>query len=225
MVDRLPVFVALQSLTLWIGPHCQAKHFINSLKVTPNLITLNFRHVLWQQDEDAANREEFEQLLRELLPWSTPSESESMKTVLTRTFPRCQQIGFHFWMPRDSDIHFRRGLRRRMERRLKDRLDESGADISELLRIEWLDEEYNPVRYNTTNGKPPWTIERSWQNKEPETEASDCESEKSNHDDSDEYDSDGNLVIREWTEADERSYRREMLEECGIYGDEDGYSY
>jgi hypothetical protein len=136
MVDRLPVFIALQSLTLWIGPHCQAKHFINSLKVTPNLITLNFRHVLWQQDEDAANREEFEQLLRELLPWSTPSESESMKTVLTRTFPRCQQIGFHFWMPRDSDIHFRRGLRRRMERRLKDRLEESGADISELLRIE-----------------------------------------------------------------------------------------
>ena len=107
-----------------------------------------------------------------------------------------------------------------------DWLEETEAGIAELLSIEWLDEEYNPVTYSKTNGKPPWKIKgrRSWC-EEPETEASDCESEKSNHDDSDEYDSDGNLVIREWTEAHERAYRREMLAECGIYSDEEDDYY
>jgi hypothetical protein len=67
-----------------------------------------------------------------------------------------------------------------MEHRLKDYLEDSGADIAELLRVEWLDEEYNPVRYNETNGKPPW----KWRSRhmEPESAASDCESD---NDDSD----------------------------------------
>jgi hypothetical protein len=97
------------------------------------------------------------------------------------------------------------------------------AGITEFLEVEWLDEKYTPVTYSKTKGKPPWKIQnRAHGYKEPETEASDCESEKSNHDDSDEYDSDGNIIIREWTEAHERSYIREMMAECGMYPDGEG---
>lgn len=218
MFERLPGFVALESLTLWVRPQCFAEHFINGLKGAPNLTKLVFQLVLYKEDEEG-DRKEFDAILHDLLPWQA---SESMKTVLTRKFPRCQRIGFHFCIPRDSEMHFRRGLRRRMERRLKDRLKETGAGITEFLEVEWLDEKYNPVTYSKTNGKPPWKIQnRAHWYREPETEASDCESEKSNHDDSDEYDSDGNIIIREWTEAHERSYIRVMAE-CGMYPDGEG---
>jgi hypothetical protein len=73
-----------------------------------------------------------------------------------------------------------------------------------------LDEAYNAVTYNETNGKPLW----KWLNRypEPESESSDCESNA---------DSDGNSVIRAWTEEDLREYRSEMLAECGGYRDEE----
>ncbi|KAJ6541456.1 hypothetical protein B0H19DRAFT_1268455 [Mycena capillaripes] len=122
-----------------------------------------------------------------ILSWRT---ADSMKAVLTLKFPRLQRLAFHFCAPRDSEMHFRAALRKRMKRQLKDRLEQS-------VRIECFDEKYNL---------------------KPETEASDCESVKSNHDGSDEYPG------RELTEADERPYRREMLAmlaECGIYSDED----
>jgi hypothetical protein len=78
---------------------------------------------------------------------------------------------------------------------------------------------YKPVTYSETNGKPPWR----WMNRhpEPETEASDCESEKSSAD-SEAWDSDGYPVIRVWTEAHERAYRRETLTAYG-YSHEEGY--
>ncbi|KAJ6541533.1 hypothetical protein B0H19DRAFT_1173461 [Mycena capillaripes] len=220
MFARLPVFPALESLTLWTRPQskCKTDSFINGFKGAPVLTTLIFRLVLYKED-DEDDRADFEQILNDILPWRT---AESMKTVLTRKLPRLQRIGFHFCIPGDSDMHFRRGLRRRMEQRLKDRLEKTGADIAELLQIEWLDDECRPVRYNTSNGKPPWKFPlANWRHTEPDTEASDCESEKSNHDDSDEYNSDGDLVIRVWTEAHERAYRREMLAECGIYSEDE----
>jgi hypothetical protein len=70
---------------------------------------------------DEADTEEFDKILRDLLPWRRRA-SESMKTVLARKFPSCQKIEFHFCIPRDSDMHFRRGLRRSRERRLRDRV-------------------------------------------------------------------------------------------------------
>ncbi|KAJ7746456.1 hypothetical protein DFH07DRAFT_590324 [Mycena maculata] len=216
MFSRLPAFNTLESLTVWLNPKRQVEHFINELKGAPNLTALAFRIVLYEgSDED--DREEFDKILREALHWPG---AESMKTVLLRKFPLCQRIGFHFCIPGDSDMHFRRGLRRRMERRLKERLGQAGADIAEYLEVEWLDEELNPVTYNRTNRKPPWIVARSRHFQEPETEASDCESEKSDAD-SEEWDSDGNIVIREWTAEHERAYRREMLAECGIYSDDD----
>ncbi|KAJ7868747.1 hypothetical protein B0H14DRAFT_3583484 [Mycena olivaceomarginata] len=177
----------------------------------------DFRVALYDE-VDEADTEEFDKILRDLLPWRRPA-SESMKTVLARKFPSCQKIEFHFCIPRDSDMHFRRGLRRSRERRLRDRLEANGARIPDLLRVEWLDKAYKPVMYSETNGKPPWR----WMNRhpEPETEASDCEYEKSSAD-SEAWDSDGYPVIRVWTEAHERAYRREMLTECG-YSHEEGY--
>ncbi|KAF7361024.1 hypothetical protein MSAN_01132700 [Mycena sanguinolenta] len=216
MLSRLPAFTALESLTLWAQPFCNANDFITGIEAAPNLTALIFRMILYNEDEEA-DREELEKILVDLLP-TRPTGSESMMTTLSRKFPRCQRVEFHFCIPEDSDMHFRRGLRRRMERRVKERVDEIGAGIGDFLKLEWLDEQYNPVRYNQTNGKPPWKLTASWW-EEPETEAGDCESQKSG-DDSDEYDSDENPVIREWTEAHERAYRREMLAECF-----DGYYY
>jgi hypothetical protein len=82
-----------------------------------------------------------------------------------------------------------------MERRLRDWLEfEIGAGIT----VEWLDREYEPVRYNDheTTG-----LQCEEEEKEPESEASGSES-------------DGNPAIRGWTEAHEP--------ECG-YRDEDGH--
>ncbi|KAJ7300486.1 hypothetical protein DFH08DRAFT_828411 [Mycena albidolilacea] len=44
------------------------------------------------------------------------------------------------------------GLRKRMERKLKDCLEESGVEIAELMQIEWLDKECNPVKYKRRTG-------------------------------------------------------------------------
>ncbi|KAF8175513.1 hypothetical protein K438DRAFT_1771123 [Mycena galopus ATCC 62051] len=222
----LPAFPALESLTLWIrsywGRHGM-DHVIDALDaftVAPRLTRLIFRMVLSRSGEEGV-QEDFDDILGGLPRWRT---SESLKAVLARKLPRCERVEFHMCIPRDSDIHFRRGVRRRMEGELKDELAENGAGIEELLRIEWVDEQYSPVSYNEANGKPPWKFQRSSyypaRRGEPETESSDCESEdseakdgdsESDDGDSEEYDSDGNVVIREWTEAHEHAYRREML--------------
>jgi hypothetical protein len=77
-----------------------------------------------------------EYFFRDLLSWVTPT-SESMRTFFVRKFPRCQRIEFHFCTGRNSEIHFRRGLRRRIERKLKNCLEESGAEV------EWLEDDGN----------------------------------------------------------------------------------
>ncbi|KAF8175526.1 hypothetical protein K438DRAFT_1847893 [Mycena galopus ATCC 62051] len=211
--EVLPVFKALESLTIWMRPYWGHKaHVINALNAltsAPNVTTLIFRLVL-DGDVKEAQRE-FDIILRDLPLWRT---SESLKSVLARKLPRWRQVEFHFCIPRDSEIHFRRGLRRRMERQLTDELEERGAGIDGFFEFEWVDEEYNPVRYKKPNGKPPWKFRRqSRRRREPDTESSDCESQSSEASlgDSEEYDSDGNVVRRPWTEADEQAYRRGML--------------
>ncbi|KAJ6458976.1 hypothetical protein C8R45DRAFT_1031151 [Mycena sanguinolenta] len=190
MFERLPVFVALQSLTLWIRPDGNGDHFIAALKVAPNVTTLTFRLVLYNE-EGHSDREVFEDILQHHFPLHA-TESESMKTFLTRKFPRCKRIGFHFCMLRNSRIHFRRGLRRRMERQLRDRLEDDGTAITQLLHFEWLDEDdYQPVVYNKTNGKPPWkALPPVFMELEADSEYSDSTHEASDGDDS-ERDRDG----------------------------------
>ncbi|KAJ7718680.1 hypothetical protein DFH07DRAFT_331805 [Mycena maculata] len=150
MFSRLPVFPLLNTLTIWLGPDPQDKHILNALQGAPNLTTLIFR-ILLDDDEDYVS-EDFDTILGEAL-WSSP---ESMKAVLTRKFPLCRRFAVHFCVLGDSHLHFQPGLRGKMERRLTDRLEEIGVGMSEYLEVEWLDNEFNPVTYNKTDGKPPW---------------------------------------------------------------------
>lgn len=101
----------------------------------PKLIRLIFGGVLYHADARTA-RNALEYFFRDLLSWVTPT-SESMRTFFVRKFPRCQRIEFHFCTGRNSEIHFRRGLRRRIERKLKNCLEESGAEV------EWLEDDGN----------------------------------------------------------------------------------
>ncbi|KAJ7243777.1 hypothetical protein C8J57DRAFT_1725959 [Mycena rebaudengoi] len=201
MFRRLPAFPELRSLTIWLGPNRQAEWMLAALAAAPNLTTITFRLTFDEGWDEEQQREGFNEVLRVVFPWGG---FESMKTVLIGKFPLLCRVAFHFGAFRDSDIHFRRGVRRRMERRLKERLEETGADIAEYLELEWLDEDYNLLAYSKMNGKPLWTVERHSWSREPETEASDWESEKS---DDEEY------PPRVWTAEHERQYREEMMAE------------
>ncbi|KAJ7303536.1 hypothetical protein DFH08DRAFT_903973 [Mycena albidolilacea] len=195
MFTRLPAFVALESLTLWLRPGGNAlttDSIITGISA-PNLTRLVFRIV----GLDEAEREEFEDILRVLLPWQHASKSESMKTILTCKFPSCSRIEFHFCGVLARGMYFRRGI----ERRVRDWLEfETGAGIA----VEWLDEAHNPVRYNDeTTGK--WLrCREEEENFESEAEASDCD-----------CGSDGSPATWGWTEAHEP--------ECVSYRDEEGY--
>jgi hypothetical protein len=74
-------------------------------------------------------------------------------------------------------MHFRRALRRRTERQVKEHLERMGADVTEYLEVRWFGRDYSPVAYGRKNGKPHWKVSRSFWN-DPESEASDCKSEK-----------------------------------------------
>ncbi|KAJ7366278.1 hypothetical protein DFH08DRAFT_929221 [Mycena albidolilacea] len=181
---RLPAFVALESLTLWLRPGGNAlttDSIITGISA-PNLTRLVFRIV----GLDEAEREEFDDILRVLLPWQHASKSESMKTILTRKFPSCSRIEFHFCGVPARGMHFRRGI----ERRLRDWLEfEIGAGIT----VEWLDEACNPVRYNDNEMTGKWLrCEEEEEKFESEAEASDCD-----------CGSDGSPATRGWTEAHE----------------------
>jgi hypothetical protein len=104
---------------------------------------------------------------------------EPLKALLTRKFPLLNRVGFHLCAPRHSNMHFRRGLRRSTERRIKEYMDQMarGEDVAEYLEVEWFDSDYSPIAYDKKNGKPSWKgAYSSWI--EPETEASDCDSEE-----------------------------------------------
>ncbi|KAJ7651745.1 hypothetical protein DFH06DRAFT_1208015 [Mycena polygramma] len=111
MFKRLPTFLALTMLSIWLPLGSEARPALDSLPVAPNLTALNFRI---RFDDDEGNFLDFRELL-DGLPWD---DSESMKSVLTRRFPLIRRIGFYFCAPRNSVMHFRRGFRRKMERQV-----------------------------------------------------------------------------------------------------------
>ncbi|KAJ7669390.1 hypothetical protein DFH06DRAFT_182776 [Mycena polygramma] len=165
---RMPALPSLETLTI---PLLEAAPLLNALKA-PTLTTLILRIPLFLKDVER-DRAYFDTVLHNAFPWG--GQSESMKSALMQKFPLLRRIKIHLSIPRNSPIHFRRGLRRRMERQLWEQLEETGADVSVSLELAWLDDDNNPVRYNKTSGKPPWTFRGRF--KEPETEESDCESE------------------------------------------------
>ncbi|KAF8146268.1 hypothetical protein K438DRAFT_1870057 [Mycena galopus ATCC 62051] len=183
--EVLPVFEALESLTLWMKPYHPADRVINALTAAPNLAKLVFRVDFYRENKEALLGE-LDSALGKLPRWRAP---ESLKTVLARKFPRCQRVEFHLRVSHDSDLHFRRKSRRGVERHLRDRLKETQAGIEELLQIEWVDGQYDPVKYSQTTGKPPWKFgpqsSPHARHEEPETESSDDESVDSNSNDGD----------------------------------------
>jgi hypothetical protein len=168
MLNRLPVFPALNTLSLALNE--QTEWLLNALPAAPMLTTLHFR-IVFVRDDDYHSREDFRGIIHRVFPWG----GQSMRGALTQKFPLLQRTEFQFCAPRHSVMHFRRGLRRRMERELTDRLQDTGADLAEHLDVRWLDTEFSPVVYSGTSGKPRWKLPPDCL--EPETEESDCESD------------------------------------------------
>ncbi|KAJ7669365.1 hypothetical protein DFH06DRAFT_1468977 [Mycena polygramma] len=164
---RMPTLPSLERLSISLA---EAEPVLDALKAVPTLTTLILRIPLPFAD-DELDHPYFDAILQSAFPWG--GQPESMKSVLTWKFPFIRRIGFHFCAPNNSTIHFRRDLRRRMERQLMERLEETGAHVAEYLELNWLDGNYDPVVYNKINGKPPWKLEPDIQ--EPDTEESDCE--------------------------------------------------
>ncbi|KAJ7669377.1 hypothetical protein DFH06DRAFT_1294162 [Mycena polygramma] len=166
LFGRLPALPALRTLALSVT---QAEPILNE-STAPALITLILRIPLLFFGSVELDCAIFDEILQTFLPWG--GRSESMRSALTHKFPLLRRITFHFCVAQQSPIHFRRGLRRRVERQLMKRLEETGADIAELVELDWLDDDYDPVVYSKTSGKPPWKLAPG--TLEPETEASDC---------------------------------------------------
>ncbi|KAJ6470288.1 hypothetical protein C8R47DRAFT_1149261 [Mycena vitilis] len=208
MTRRLPPFPALEVLTIWLRANDQAVEMLNNFPPAPNLTKLVFRTTLCHDYIDD-NHKEFDDVLLTLFPRSGP---KLKKTDLTQKFPFIQKVGFHFCVPHDSDIHFRRSFRWSRVEQLKWRIKKTGADLEEYLEVQWLDmdDDCRPVVYNKKNGKAPWTVARKSWERDPATEGSDWEADRSDPG----WDSDSLYPPRAWTDADERAYRAEMLAEC-----------
>ncbi|KAJ7154653.1 hypothetical protein C8R46DRAFT_1117955 [Mycena filopes] len=164
-------FPVLHTLSISFDYDYRAEEVITALTSVPYLTTLILR--IDADGPERQRRESLCRLLRTKFPWSN---SESMKSVLTRKFPLIQRVVFQFRYPRHSPIHFRRGLRRWLERRLRNRLDETGEDLAEYLEVGWVDEDFNPVVYQA-DGKPLWNISsfKRYRRSETGVEISDTE--------------------------------------------------
>jgi hypothetical protein len=178
MLNRLrPALLALNTLSLWLND--QAEHVLNALQAAPNLTVLTF-YIILCDDDDHKNRKTFCDILDKAFPWDAfATKPTSMRSVLLHKFPLIRRVGFYFCALRRSTLHFRRGLRRKMERQLKDRLEKTSADLGEYLDVGWLDEQYHPVVYSQKNGKPQWGFRPDSPRQEPETEASGWEDSES----------------------------------------------
>ncbi|KAJ7098240.1 hypothetical protein C8R44DRAFT_748104 [Mycena epipterygia] len=144
ILDHLPALPALNSLTIRLGTNRQAEWLINALTSAPNLTTLTFR-IVFHQDAYDRIREALIEILDSVFP--SDASRSILKSVLTRKFPLIRKVRFHFCAPRASDMHSRPGLRKKIERRLKEKLEETGADLEEYLELAWFDQDYNPVTY------------------------------------------------------------------------------
>ncbi|KAJ7669370.1 hypothetical protein DFH06DRAFT_182351 [Mycena polygramma] len=169
----LPAFLALHTLSISLT---EAELVLNALDAAPALTALVLPILLFNEDE-GRDLTEFTSILHTVFPWGPHGQSQSMKSILTRKFPLLRRLRFQFCLARNSTIHFRRGLRRRMERQLRERLEQTGAEVAGYFdfELEWLDDDYRPVVYNKANGKPQWQLHMGIP--EPETEESDCEVE------------------------------------------------
>ncbi|KAJ6491258.1 hypothetical protein C8R47DRAFT_1319601 [Mycena vitilis] len=168
MFSRLPPLQALRTLSISLY---QAQLVLNASEApAPVLTRLILRIPLSHVDVDRSFMD-LDWILQSVFPWGR--KSESMRSALTRKFPLIRRLGFHFCVTRESPIHFRRRLRRRMEWQLMKRLEETGADVAKIVEVDWLDDKYVPVVYNGTTGKPRWKL--ALETPEPESEASDCE--------------------------------------------------
>ncbi|KAJ7698514.1 hypothetical protein B0H14DRAFT_3036764 [Mycena olivaceomarginata] len=140
-LKSLAFFPALNTLSLVLNE--PTEELLHALPATPRLTTLHLR-IVFVHEDDYYSREYFTRIIHRVFPWGGQSS------------PSFQRTEFQFCAPRHSAMHFRRGLRRRMERELVDRLQNTGADLAEYLDVRWLDSEYRPVVYSKTNGKPRW---------------------------------------------------------------------
>ncbi|KAF7348594.1 hypothetical protein MVEN_01377000 [Mycena venus] len=168
MFGILPAFPALTMLSISLCcDNSQAEQILNALAAAPNLTTIIFRIMLINESE-VQDHIDFKGILATGFP-----SHQSMQNFLTQKFPMIQRIGCYIYAGRESELHWRRGLRRRMERRLREHV---GADVESYLELKWLDPDHTPVAYSKATGKAPWKFP-SWR-AEPDTETSDCEAEK-----------------------------------------------
>ncbi|KAJ7044796.1 hypothetical protein C8F04DRAFT_1228546 [Mycena alexandri] len=181
MFKRLPAFPALNTLSLSLDAGSHAEAAITVLGSAPLLSTIILQIPLLNEDEED-DREYFREIIGSAFPWR---KRESMKCAVTKKFPLIRRIVFHFRVPDNSPIHFRRGLRRWMERQLSERLEETREDLTEYLKVGWFDYDLNPVEYSKTTGKPQWKLRNL---PEPDTESSEYESESWDDDGSENYD-------------------------------------
>lgn len=169
MLNRLPTFPALDTLSFALNE--ETEELLNALPPAPMLTTLNFRLVFVGDDGDAHFRDTID-----CLPWGWGDDaSQSTPIALMQRFPLLHRIEFHFCVPRHSVIHFRCGLRKRMERELADRLQETAPDLTAIVQVRWLDDKLDPMVYSKTNGKPRWKVPPG--SIEPDTEESDFETD------------------------------------------------
>ncbi|KAJ7018252.1 hypothetical protein C8F04DRAFT_1152101 [Mycena alexandri] len=158
VLSDLPTFPALQSLTIRFTLNGSAERTLDTLRAV-NLTTLIIR-LAYSSSNDARNRNRFHTSLR---LWSNSSQVGS----ILKNFPALRRVGLQLSFSRTSVVHFRRGLRRRMERQLYGVLETIGLGKGiQLLPIEWVDDRYQLVLYHQGNGKAPW----KWREEEPEPE-------------------------------------------------------
>ncbi|KAJ7323000.1 hypothetical protein DFH08DRAFT_818119 [Mycena albidolilacea] len=143
-VRTIPVLPTLNMLSVALLPMREAVHILDALEAAPNITELVLSITLYDKTADL-DYAYFLTIINKKFPWVS---SESTKSVLTRKFPLIQRIGFHFYAQRNSVIHFRRGLRRKMERQLRARLGLTGDDVGEYLEVRWFDRELKPVAYS-----------------------------------------------------------------------------
>jgi hypothetical protein len=104
----------------------EAVHILDALEAAPNITEL-LSITLYNKTADL-DYAYFLTIINEIFPWVP---SGSMGGILMRKFPLIQRIGFHFCARRNSVIHFRHGLRQKMEQQSHARLELTGDDVGD----------------------------------------------------------------------------------------------
>ncbi|KAJ7636863.1 hypothetical protein FB45DRAFT_1024962 [Roridomyces roridus] len=88
MLGHLPVFMALDSLTIWLSWGCEVAHVIGQLKGAPKLTRLIFRFALYDSVYER-DLQEFDDLLEDIFPWDV---SQSIKIFVAKSFRRAVRL-------------------------------------------------------------------------------------------------------------------------------------